>query len=112
MVSIDRIKRGVARYFDDEFTNKMSGWQKWVFGAGAAMYLENLGATVDRLRKNELVKGLGIMDEMGNVDLDKLRRYFLAEAQKGPITFNVPMLGAVTINDGDIEKLYRYIQEA
>ena len=42
MVSMDRVKRGIAKYLDDEFTNKMSGWHKWVFGAGAAMLLENL----------------------------------------------------------------------
>ena len=112
MVSIERVKRGAARYLDDEFTNKMSGWQKWVFGAGAGMYLENLGATVDRLHKSELVKGLGIMDDAGNIDTDKLRRYFLAEAQKGSITFDVPMIGRVTLNESDVEKLYRYIEEA
>lgn len=112
MVSVERVKRGVARYLDEEFTAKMSGWQKWVFGAGAAMYLENLGETVERLRKNELVKGLGILDETGNIDTDKLRRYFVAEAQKGSATFDIPLIGRVTLNENDVERLYRCIEEA
>ena len=112
MVSIDKVKRGVARYLDEEFTNKMSGWQKWVFGASAGMYLENFSHTVERIGKNELVKGLGIIDEANNIDVDKLRKYFAAEAGKGPITFTAPMIGAVTLNAADIEKLYTCIMQA
>ena len=111
MVGIEKVKRGLARYLDDEFTNNIGGWQRWVFGAAAGMYIENMGETLKRLSKSELVKGLGVVDETGNIDVDKLRRYFLAEAQKGPITFVIPVIGAVTLNEGDVEKLYRYIME-
>lgn len=109
MVNVDQVKRGTARYLDEEFTNKLTGWQKWVFGAGAGMYLENLGNTLERLRDNDLVKGLGIMDASGNIDAERLKRYFMAEARKGSITFNAPILGTVTLNENDVEKLYRYI---
>ena len=112
MVSIERVKRGAARFLDEEFTNKMTGWQKWVFGAAAGMYLENITTVAERLRSNELIKGLAIMDESGNVDVEKLYRHFYAEAQKGPVTFTVPVLGTVTMSGGDVEKLYRYIEEA
>ena len=112
MISIERVKRGVARYLDEEFTNKMTGWQKWVFGAAAGMYLENMTAVVERLRSNELIKGLGVMDDSGNIDVEKLYRHFYAEAQKGPVTFTAHILGAVTMNGGDVEKLYRYIEGA
>lgn len=112
MISIERVKRGAARFLDEEFTNKMTGWQKWVFGAAAGMYLENITNVAERLRSNELIKGLAIMDESGNVDVEKLYRHFYAEAQKGPVTFTVPVLGTVTMSGGDVEKLYRYIEEA
>ena len=42
MVTIDQIKRGAARYVDEEFTAKLSGWQRWAVGAGAAMALDYL----------------------------------------------------------------------
>lgn len=112
MVGMDQIKRGVARYLDEEFTSKLSGWQKWVFGAGAAMYLENLDAVAQRVRELPLVQGLGLMDAAGNVDLEKLRKHFLAEAQKGAVSFSAPMLGTVKLDQGDIEKLYRCILES
>lgn len=112
MVSIDKVKRGAARYLDEEFTGKLTGWQRWVFGAGAGMYLENLSQTVERLSGAELVKGLCVIDGAGNIDLDKLRRYFLAEARKGPVSFVLPVVGQVTLNEADVEKLCRYIEEA
>ena len=111
MASIEKIKRGIARYLDDEFTSKMTGWQKWVFGAGAAMYLENLNSVADQLQKSPLTKGLLLIDEAGDINTEKLRKHFLAEAQKGPITFNAPIVGAVTLDQNDVEKLYRYISE-
>lgn len=112
MVSMDQFKRGVARYLDEEFTNKISGWQKWVFGAGAAMYLENLTGSVDKLRQHEMVKPLNVIDSYGNVDAEKLHKYFLKQAQKGPVTFHIPMIGPVTISEADVDKLYNCIMQA
>lgn len=112
MATIEQIKRGAARYLDEEFTNRLTGWQKWVFGAGAAMYLENLGPIAERLRQSPFVKNLGLTDDSGNVDIEKLRSYFLAEAQKGPITFTAPVLGTVKLSSNDVEKLCRYIAES
>lgn len=112
MVSMDKFKRGVARYLDEEFTNKMTGWQKWVFGAGSAMYLENLSTSMERLKNNELVKGLGILDENGNINVEKMHRYLQEQARKGPVTFTIPMIGTVTLSDSDVEKLYTLIMQA
>lgn len=112
MVSADKFKRGVARYLDEEFTGKMTGWQKWVFGACVAMYLENLSASTERLRNNEVIKNLGIFDDSGNINVEKMHRYLQEQARKGPITFSVPMIGTVTLSDADVEKLYTLIMQA
>jgi hypothetical protein len=40
-----------------------------------------------------------------------LYREFYKQAQKGAVTFAVPMIGAMTLNHTDVEKLYRYIIE-
>jgi hypothetical protein len=109
---MDKFKRGTARYLDEEFISKMTGWQKWVFGAGSAMYLENLTATIERLKNNEIVKDLGILDDSGNVNVEKMHRYLLEQARKGPVTFTIPMIGAVTLSEADVEKLYTLIMQA
>jgi len=83
-----------------------------VFGAGAAMYLENFSGVVDNLRQQEFIKTLKIMDDSGNVDAERLYMFFKAQAQKGPITFDIPMIGAVTLKESDVDKLYTCIMQA
>lgn len=112
MVSLDQIKRGAARYLDEEFTKKLSGWQRWVIGAAGAMMLENLDASLLAFKDHPLVKSLGVMDEAGNVDLDRVYSYVMTEAKKGPVTFTAPLLGPVTLNERDVEKLYTCIAQA
>ena len=112
MFAMDKVKRGVARYLDEEFTNKMTGWQKWVFGAAVAMYLENFSTTLQRVRENPMVKSIGLFDESGNVAVERIHQQFRIQAQKGPISFDIPMLGTVTMSEADVEKLYTYIMQA
>ena len=112
MVTIDQIKRGAARYVDEEFTAKLSGWQRWAVGAGAAMALENLEVSMSGLLENHAVRAMGVLDEAGNVDLDLVYTSLKKQAQKGPVTFQMPLLGAVTINEQDVDRLYTCILQA
>jgi hypothetical protein len=112
MVSMDRVKRGIAKYLDEEFTNKMNGWHKWVFGAGAAMLIENFAGIAQQLQTNPIVKSLGVFDASGNVAIERVHQHLLAQAQKGPITFDIPMLGSVTLNEADVNKLYNCIMQS
>ena len=112
MFAMDKVKRGIARYMDEEFTNKMTGWQKWVFGAAVAMYLENFATTLQRVRENPMVKSIGLFDESGNVAVERIHQQLRIQAQKGPISFDIPMLGTVTMSEADVEKLYTYIMQA
>ena len=112
MVSIDKVKRGLARYLDEEFTNKMTGWQKWVFGVGAAMFLENLTSISQTLKRNPMVEYISLMDESGGVAVERIHQQLRIQAQKGPVTFDVPMLGSITLHESDVEKLYNYIMQA
>ena len=112
MVTMDQIKRGAARYVDEEFTVKLSGWQRWAVGAGAAMALENLEVPMSGLRENPAVQAMGVLDEAGNVDLDRVYTALKKQAQKGPVTFQMPLLGAVTINEQDVDRLYTCILQS
>lgn len=112
MVTIDQIKRGAARYVDEEFTAKLSGWQRWAVGAGAAMALENLEVSMSNLQKSPAVRAMGVLDEVGNVDLDRVYTSLKQQAQKGPVTFQMPLLGAVTINEQDVDRLYTCILQS
>lgn len=112
MVTLEQIKQGAARYVDEEFTGKLTGWQKWAVGAGAALALENMDSTLSALRDHPAIKAMGVFDEAGNVDLDKIHTCLKKEAAKGPVTTRIPLIGDVTLNEGDVDKLYTLIAES
>lgn len=109
MVSLAQAKNGAARYIETEFCRKLNGWQKWVFGAGAALLLENLESVVSKLRGNAVVEMMDIFAENGDVDIEKVYQYVKVEARKGSISFEAPILGVVTMDESDVDKLYTYI---
>ena len=55
---------------------------------------------------------MGVLDEAGNVDLDRVYTSLKKQAQKGPVTFQMPLLGAVTINEQDVDRLYTCILQS
>ena len=57
----------------------------------------------------ELVKMLGIMDSEGNVDIDVLAEELKKNMPKGGVRVDVPIIGALTFKDNDVDKLYEYI---
>lgn len=111
MVTLNQVQNGVVKYIDNELIPNINGWQKWVFGALASTAMLKTTNIFNSLKQNEFVKMLGVIDENDNIDIDTLYREFLKQAQKGAVTFDVPMIGAMTLNHTDVEKLYRYITE-
>ena len=111
MVSLAQVRKGLTKYIDEEFLLKLNGWQKWVFGALAGVALLRIDEIFNVLKGNEIVKMLGVIDEFDNIDLDTLYAEFSKQARKSAITFTVPVVGPVTLNGTDVDKLYRYIKE-
>ena len=110
MVTIQQVQSGLCRYVDSEIVSKMTGWQRWVVGAGAAAFAENLPNTLQELRQNPVVSMLGVIDDQGNIDIDKLHRYFSEQAAKGPVTITVPFIGPVTLSSLDVDRLAAMIK--
>lgn len=109
MVTLNQIQQGLSRYVSNELTSKMTGAQKWIFGAGAELYLANIGGIFNTLKTHPMVKALGIIDEQDQVDIDKLYNALLHQADLGAMTVDIPMAGSFTFNRNDVENLYRYI---
>ena len=82
-------------------------------GAGImlALIMEGSREKVLALRENPAVKMMQIFDDTGNIDLDKL--YNAARPRfENKLTVSVPLLGDMRFDQNDVDKLYRYIQEA
>jgi hypothetical protein len=111
MVTLSQVQNGIARYLDAEITPQINGWQKWVFGAMAGTAISKTTNIFNSLKNHPFIAMLEIIDENDMIDIDTLHREFSKQAQKGTITFAVPMIGPLTLNATDVDKLYQYIRE-
>ena len=111
MVTIQAVQNGVIKYIDRELLPQIVGWKKWTFGAAASLWLSNLPTTYNQLRKIPFINSLGVISENGQIDIDKIYREFARQAESGPVTISLPIVGEFTLNKTDVELIYRLILE-
>ena len=109
MYEYNKVLNGVAKYVDNEIISKINGWKKWVIGSGIGIAMSNSTNVFNQLKENQFVKMLNIIDKNDKIDVDKIYQEMKKQAKKGAITFDVPMLGAITLNESDVDKMYEFI---
>jgi hypothetical protein len=111
MVTIDQAMRGAAKFADNEIIPHLPTGKGIGAGIALALIMDGGKAQLLKLRENPAVKMMGVMDEDGNIDLDRL--YNAARPRfENKLTVSVPLLGDLRFDQNDVDKLYRYIQEA
>ena len=75
-------------------------------------YFTNI-KTLDELKKEyrRLVM-LNLVDEAGNVDVEKIYQYIKPAAEKGPAPITLPIIGTLTFTAADVDSLYAHIMQA
>lgn len=111
MYEYSKVINGIAKYIDIEIVNKINGWQKWVVGSGIGIALLNGTNLFNQLKENDFIKMLDVIDKEDKINVDKIYKELKKQAHKSSITFNVPMIGALTLTEKDVEKLYDLIKE-
>lgn len=111
MVTLSQVQNGLVKYLDTEIMPQINGWQKWVFGAAMSVSLSKAANILNELKENAFIKMLDIIDENDKIDIDTIYQEFRKQAQKGPVTFNVPIVNLpLTLNSADIDKMYQLIK--
>lgn len=100
--------QGLAKFIDHELVPKMTGLNKWVFGTGAGIALDKAEKLFHSIKDCQLLHTLELIEE-DKIDITCIYRELLSQAEKGPVRIEIPMLGTITLDKTDVEKLYRYI---
>ena len=76
------------------------------------MLLVQASGIFNTLKAHPVIMMMGVVDSNDLIDLDLLYAEFKKQAEKGAVTFDVPVLGPLTLDGSDVNKLYNYIKNA
>lgn len=111
MVTIDQAMRGAIRFIETEILPHLPTGKGIGAGIVIALIMDGGKEKILALREHPVVKLMGIMDEAGNINIDRL--YNAARPkfeQRLPVS--IPFIGDLTFDQNDVDKLYRYMKEA
>ena len=112
MISIDQLMRGVTRFADLEIIPHLPTGKGIGAGIALALLMDGGKARILQLREHPAVQLMGIMDEQGNVDLDRLYSAARPKVDGQKLPISIPIIGELRFDVNDLDKLYKYIQEA
>ena len=112
MIHYTRVIQGLTAYLDAEILSKLHGSLKaWMIGA----VLEAIGDSAENVYRQiqsiPMIDALNLIDGE-NVDVDRAYALLRKQAQRGPATEKIPLIGPITFSVSDIDALYRYIKGA
>lgn len=108
VVGVNQIQTGVINFIENEIAKKAVGLQKFATYFFTIAYADKVTTLITGLQDNPMIKPLGIFNENGNVDLDKLYNFAKGAIQKsGQFT-----VAGIIFNETDVDKLYEYIKRA
>ena len=110
MVTKEQFMNGVLSYIENEVIPHLPTAGKWGLGALTLLASTKANALYASLAQNTLVKSLGIINNEGLINLNSLSEALKQSAEKyGAVTFQT-ILGNLTFNAADIDKLRDYIE--
>ena len=112
MVTIDQAMRGVAQYAENEIIPHLPTGKGIGAGIALALIMDGGKAQLLKLRENPAVQMMGIMDDEGNIDLDRLYNAARTRVDGKKIPLTIPVIGELRFDVNDVDRLYKYIQEA
>ena len=112
MITIDQALRGASKYADNEIIPHLPTGKGIAAGIALALIMDGGKSQLLQLREHPAVQMMGIMDEAGNIDLDRLYNAARPKVDGQKIPLTIPVIGELRFDVNDVDKLYRYIQEA
>lgn len=112
MVTIDQAMRGILRFFDTVASPHMDEVRSFVAGVGLSLLADGSKEQLLALKDNQWIKSMRIMDERGDVDIDRLYNKARPRLDSRKLPISIPFIGKLTFTADDLDSLYKYMQEA
>ncbi len=112
-IKFEAVLDGIAKFMDREIYSGMNDWQEVIARVTIGQIFENRAVVKESFINNGLVRTFGIIDENGDVEIERLASSLKTEIQrKEKLTFKVPLFGSLTFHPSDVDSLYEMITGA
>lgn len=111
MATIDQIMRAVTRFADNEVLPRLPTGKGIAAGIALALVMEGGRDKLLALREHPVVQMMGVMDESGNVDVEKLYSVARPKLDGKKLLVSVPIIGELRFDVNDLDRLYSMVQE-
>ena len=110
MISLVQAQSGLAKYVDRELVPHLTGFKKIGLAAYSALAANNAGELIVKYKDHPAVAVTHIIGNDGcEIDIDALHKAVYPQfAQRQ--TISIPFIGDLTLDQNDIDKLYRYMK--
>lgn len=110
MISKERFANGAANYVEREVLPHLPELKALAVAGVVALYAQKLPQIVDGLEKIPAVKVLGVIQD-GMIDEDALYNAFAPKIRK-PLELDIPLVGKLSFDRAEVDKLLKYLKEA
>ena len=117
MVTMDKVKRGLANFADREIINKIpDGGKKILVGTTLSLALTNLEKIIMQYKDNAFVAALGVLHPDGSVEIESLaeavKNYIPDEGMRVDIDVFGAHLADMTLHKSDVDNMLAHILNA
>ena len=110
-MNFTKVLDGISSYIDNEIFPGMSDWQQVIARIAIGRVYENRGSIEESLSNNGVIRAFKIIDEDGNVDVERLMKDLRNEiSRKGKLEIKIPMFGKLTFAPEDVDVLHKTIE--
>lgn len=111
-VKFEAVLDGMAKFIDKEIYSGMNDWQEFLARITVGRVFENKETVKAAVVNNGFIRTFGIVDEDGNVDIERLASDMKREIQrKERLEVSIPLFGKITFHPEDVDNLYNMIME-
>lgn len=113
-VPMSRVQAGITKYLDNEMMPQIkqtrSNLSTFGISLFAALAIQNLPATMEKLTQSPAIEWLGVIDNEG-VEIDALAEQARQVMPAEGLKVALPVVGTITFRREDIDSLAQYIKD-
>lgn len=111
-VPLNRVLDGATEYIDKYIMPGMNDWQEMLARIAIGRVFDNREALKNYLVRTGYIRTFALIDDDGNVDIDRLAADLKREIEKkGKLEVNLKIFGKMKFDTGDVDKMLRTIKQ-